>query len=97
MTIRSLLTAIPLMVLGWLSVLVVVALITDEAPAYVVVFPSEGLMRNLADDVAVIDSSQVSVTVTSDSSGFAQSLYRQGARLVLPAGLPGCLPLPAQQ
>ncbi|WP_271950967.1 hypothetical protein [Ruegeria faecimaris] len=96
MTIRSLLTAIPLMVLGWLSVLVVVALITDEAPAYVVVFPSQGLMQNLADDAAVIGTSGISVTVTSESSGFAQSLYRQGARLVLPAGLPGCLPLPAQ-
>ncbi len=94
MTIRSVLIALPLLVLGWLSTLVVVALLTYEAPAYVVLLPQDRLLDGLPEDTAVLAASRLSVTVASDAPGFAKALYSSGARLVLPAGLPGCLPLP---
>ncbi|MCK0141690.1 hypothetical protein [Aliiroseovarius sp. F20344] len=94
MTIRRFLVAIPLMFLGWISVLLAVALVTDEAPAYVVVFPSQSLLGNLASDTSVISRSHFTVSVSSEQSGFAKSLYKKGAWFVLPAGLAGCLPMP---
>lgn len=95
MTIRSLLFALPLLLAGWISVLIAVALVTDEAPAYVVLFPSTQLMQHLPTGSAIIAASQLSITVSSAQPGYAKALYASGARLVLPAGLPGCLPLPA--
>lgn len=94
MTIKAALIALPLLVLGWLSTLAVVALLTDEAPAYVVLLPSQSFLQNLPENIAVMGWSEVSITVASNTDAFAKSLYQSGARLVLPAGLPGCLPLP---
>lgn len=94
MTIRSLLLALPLLFLGWISVLLAVAVLTDEAPAYVVVFPGQKLMGGLPGDAAILAASRFSVTLTSEAPGFARALYASGAWIVLPAGLPGCLPLP---
>ena len=94
MTIKTLLIAIPLMLTAWFATLLVVALLTDDAPAYVVLFPGIGFMANLPSDVAVISASDISVTLASDKVGFAKSLYQQGAWIVLPAGLAGCLPMP---
>ena len=94
MTIRSVLVALPLLFFGWFFTLVAVALLTDEAPAYVVLFPGEDLVRDMHDDVSIISDSQFSVTLTSDRRGLARTLYGNGASIVLPAGLPGCLPLP---
>ncbi|MBW4709952.1 hypothetical protein KX928_19385 [Roseobacter sp. YSTF-M11] len=95
MTIRGLLMAIPALFAGWLSVLVVVGLFTDAAPASVVVFPTDDLLQNLPPDVGIIGRSIISITLVSEQAGFARALYNSGALLVLPAGLPGCLPLPA--
>lgn len=97
MTIRSALLALPLLFLGWLSILLTVAILTDEAPAYVVIFPGNALMRGLPGDSSIIAMSEFSVTLTSDAAGFAKSLYGNGAWVVLPAGLPGCLPMPQVQ
>lgn len=94
MTIRSILIALPLLFLGWFSILVTVALLTDEAPAYVVLFPSDAFLSDLPDGVAIIAASSVSITFTSENRGFARSLYGSGAWIVLPAGLRGCLPMP---
>ncbi len=94
MTIRALISALPLLALGWLATLSAVALITDEAPAYVVLFPSDRFLGALPNGTSVLAASDISVTLTSDQTGFARSLYGQGARLVLPAGLAGCLPMP---
>jgi hypothetical protein len=94
MTIRTIAIAIPVVVLGWLTTLAVVALATDEAPAYVVLFPSDSFVRSLPDRAAIISTSAFSITLRSGETGFARSLYGSGARIVLPAGLRGCLPLP---
>ncbi|WP_298916970.1 hypothetical protein [uncultured Roseobacter sp.] len=94
MTIRTILIALPTLFAGWIAVLVFVGLMTDAAPASVVLFPSQSFLANLPSDVSIIGSSRVSVTLVSDQPKFAGALYGSGAWVVLPAGLPGCLPLP---
>jgi len=86
--------AAPFVLMGWIGVLTVVAFVSDGAPAYVVVFPSQILLENIPESSSILATSIASVTLTSDETGFARSLYRNGAWLVLPAGLPGCLPQP---
>ncbi|NHF72881.1 hypothetical protein [Paracoccus xiamenensis] len=95
MTIRRLVLSLPLMFAGWLAVLVAVGLISDAAPAYVVPLPPGDLIGRLDPDISVMATGDYSVTLTSDQPGVARRLYAAGAWLVLPAGLPGCLPLPA--
>ena len=95
MTIRSILIALPFLFLGWFLTLLLVAVLTDEAPAYVVIFPDKDFVDALSTDVSVVAASSISVTLTSDRRAFARSLYSQGAQIVLPAGLRGCLPLSA--
>ncbi|WGW04695.1 hypothetical protein [Tropicibacter oceani] len=94
MTIRTVLIGVPAMLLGWIVTLVLVALLSDAAPAYAVLFPDGAFLGALPRDVSILASSDFSVTVTSDSPGLAATLYRQGALVVLPAGLRGCLPMP---
>ncbi|MCL6282736.1 hypothetical protein M3P21_04260 [Ruegeria sp. 2012CJ41-6] len=96
MTIRQVLLALPLLVLGWLLTLVAVSLMTDAAPAYVVVLPSSDFVDRLDPDMSVLAAGPVTVTLAAEDPRAAMRLYRAGARLVLPAGLPGCLPLPKQ-
>lgn len=95
MTIRTLSIALPCLIAGWIAVLSIVAFTTDAAPAYVILFPPEGLINALSEETAVLSARQFSITVTSEKPGFAGSLYNMGALVVLPAGLPGCLPLAA--
>ncbi|MBV7407972.1 hypothetical protein [Maritimibacter sp. DP1N21-5] len=94
MTIRRIALGLVAMVAGWVLVLVVVGLVSDAAPAHVVLFPGQGFLAELPDGVAVVDRSPLSVSLRSDPPGPTGPLYRAGALIVLPAGLPGCLPLP---
>ena len=94
MTIRQLLLALPCLVLGWLGVLIAVSFLTDEAPAYVVLLPAKTFATRLDADIAILSVTDSTVTVSASAPHVAQRLYRAGARLVLPAGLSGCLPAP---
>ncbi len=94
MTIKSGLIALPLMFLGWLCTLIIVGLMSDAAPASVVMFPTQVFLQTLPEDSAILSANRFSVTLTSERAGFSRALYQHGAWLVLPAGLPGCLPLP---
>ncbi|WP_298496430.1 hypothetical protein [uncultured Maritimibacter sp.] len=94
MTIRRIVTGLFAMLIGWIGVLVLVGLLSDAAPAHVVLFPSADFIDALPQGVAVVDRSAVSVSLKSDPPGPTGPLYRAGALIVLPAGLPGCLPLP---
>ena len=94
MTIRAVFMAVPVVLMGWIGVLTVVAYVGDGAPAYVVLFPAQNFLENIPESSSILATSIASVTLTSDEAGFARSLYRNGAWLVLPAGLPGCLPQP---
>ncbi len=80
--------------LGWLSVLTGVMLLSDAAPGAIAFFPASDFISNLPEGASVADAGAVWVGVRSDAPGLGVSLYRAGALLVLPAGLPGCLPLP---
>lgn len=90
MTIRSGLATASLFVVGWLSLLGLVTVASDAAPAFVVLFPNAELYRNLSQDTRIVSATEYSVTLTSDEVDFARSLYAKGAMLVLPAGLTGC-------
>ncbi|WP_420395916.1 hypothetical protein [Nioella sp.] len=94
MTIRRLLLVLPLLVASWLLVLTLVMRFSDAAPGAVVLFPPDGFLSRLPTDVSVVAANGVSVTLVSDSPDMARRLYAAGAPWVLPAGLPGCLPLP---
>lgn len=96
MTIRTVLIALPLLALGWLGVLLTVMLVSDAAPAAVVLFPPQDFLDRLPAGTAILAATPASVTLAGNAPDFAKALYRQGARLVLPAGLPGCLPLSAE-
>lgn len=80
--------------IAWLAVIAAIMRFSDAAPGAVVVLPSEGFVAGLPADVAVLSAGPLWYTVRSDMSGLAGVLYDAGALLVLPAGLPGCLPLP---
>ena len=94
MTIRAVFMAIPFILMGWIGVLTMVGFVSDRAPAYVVLFPSQLLLENIPESSSILATSIASITLTSDETGFARALYQSGAWLVLPAGLPGCLPQP---
>jgi len=90
MTIKSGLAAASVCVIGWLSILVLVSMASDAAPAFVVLFPDTELFESLSQQTRILSATQFSVTLTSDELNFARSLYTKGAILVLPAGLTGC-------
>ncbi|MDJ0826941.1 MAG: hypothetical protein QNJ16_15700 [Rhodobacter sp.] len=95
MTIRRLAATLVCVFAGWLAVLSLVVAVSDAAPGAVAVWPSAGFLSRLPEGAAVVGAGPLWVTVRSDLPGLGRTLYRAGARLVLPAGLPGCLPLPA--
>ena len=80
-------------VIGWFAVLAGVMVVTDAAPAALVMFPGTALLNNLPDGVAILSQNAVSVILISEMDGFGAALYRSGAFVVLPAGLLGCAPL----
>ena len=96
MTIRTWLFAIAGVFAGWVATLSAVMLLSDAAPGAIVFLPQEGFIANLPDDAAVVGRGSMWVAVRSDAPGLGRALYRAGGLLVLPAGLPGCLPLPAR-
>jgi hypothetical protein len=78
---------------GWIGLLAAMMLLSDDAPAALVLFPDSALMRDLPPGVSILSRNAFSVTLSGEAGDFAQSLYRAGAKLVLPAGLLGCAPL----
>ncbi len=77
---------------GWIAVLAGAMVLTDAAPAALVMFPDPALLAALPDGVAITGKTAISVTLTSDGMGLTHLLYDAGALLVLPAGLLGCAP-----
>jgi hypothetical protein len=89
---RHWLVTLPMVGLGWIGTLALVMRLGGEAPAALVLFPPEGLVRDLPAGVAVVSAGPVSLTVRGgEAEGLVAALYRLGAPLVLPAGLTGCL------
>ena len=81
---------------SWIAVLSLVMVMTDAAPGAIALFPSKDFVQNLPKNAGVVDAGSFWVGIRSDQPQLGRALYRAGAWLVLPAGLPGCLPLPTQ-
>ena len=96
MTTRQVLLAIPLLGVGWFGTLLVVSFTTDAAPGYVVLFPTPDFYSRLDPDMSILAAGRMSVTLAAKNPRVAARLYGAGAWIVLPAGLPGCLPVPGQ-
>ena len=96
MTIRTWGFALAGVFIGWLATLSAVMVFTDAAPGAIVLLPRDGFVARLPDGAAVVGRGGLWMAVRSDAPGLGWALYRAGGRLVLPAGLPGCLPLPAR-
>jgi len=96
MTIRVWACALLTVLIGWIGLQLVVMRFSDAAPGAIVLFSDDAFIGGLPDDIAVLDIGAYWVAVKADEPRLAARLYNAGAWLVLPAGLPGCLPLPAQ-
>lgn len=94
MTIRALFWAVPLVFSTWIGLLIAVSVLSDAAPAYVVLWPTESFVESLPKGIAILGVNGWSITLSSHQDQFARALYDLGGRVVLPAGLPGCVPLP---
>lgn len=92
MTIKRLLLALPILLIGWIATLAIVMRAGGEAPAAFVPFPSAALMENLPQDIAITGRSPISLTLRSEVADLPARLYQSGAWLVLPAGLEACIP-----
>ena len=80
-------------VTGWVAVLATVMMLSDGAPAALVMFPDAAFLADLPEGIAITGQNAISVTLTSQTPDIARVLYHAGATLVLPAGLLGCAPL----
>lgn len=96
MTIRRWALAMFCVFVGWLITLLAVMVLSDAAPGAIVLWPSEDFVTRLPKGAAVAGGGGVWVAIRSEEPGLGEALYRAGGRLVLPAGLPGCLPLPGE-
>lgn len=92
MIINRILVALPFVGVAWVALMAGVMRFSDAAPAAVVMFPSAELMEALPGDAAILGLSNGVLTLKNRPELTAE-LYAAGARLVLPAGLTGCLPL----
>jgi len=97
MTFKGWMTSLALVLVGWVMVQAMVMRFSDVAPGAVALFPGTDFGASLPRDVAIVDAGWFWITVQSDGPDLARTLYSEGALLVLPAGLPGCLPLPKRQ
>lgn len=95
MTIKRWLAALLAVFAGWLAVLGLVMVLSDSAPGAIVLFPPDTFIERLPDQAAVVGGGAFWVAIRGEGPDLGLKLYRAGGRLVLPAGLPGCLPLPA--
>ena len=77
-----------------IGTLALVMVLSDAAPGAVALFPADDFAARLPDGAAIVGGGAFWVAVRSDRSDLGLGLYRAGGKLVLPAGLPGCLPLP---
>lgn len=92
MTIKRLLLAIPLLLIGWIATLATVMALGGAAPAAFVPFPSNTFIATLPQDITITGRSPISLTLRSETPNLPSRLYRSGAWLVLPAGLEACIP-----
>ncbi len=94
MTIRRWILALLGVFAGWIATLALVMLISDAAPGAIVFLPGADFVESLPVDIAVAGAGSGWIAVRGETAGMGMALYRAGGWFVLPAGMPGCLPLP---
>ena len=94
MTIRSWISSVVVVLIGWISLQLGVMYFTDVAPGAMALFPNEGFISRLPANAGIVEFGDFWITVASDEPALGEKLYAAGALIVLPAGLLGCLPLP---
>ena len=90
MIIKRLLIALPFIGWGWIGILAGVMWVTGQAPAALVILPPADLLDHLPAGTSVVSIGPYSVTLRGGDD-LVTALYQAGAKLVLPAGLTGCL------
>lgn len=93
MTIRSWLLSLVAVLTCWFGLQLAIMRWTDAAPGAVVLFPPTDFISRLPKDIAFVNAGDNWIAVKSDVANLGRSLNAAGAWIVLPAGLPGCLPL----
>ena len=93
---KRIVLALPIVLIAWIAIMAGVMRFSDTAPAAVVPFPRQELLAALPEDAGILGLNRFALTV-ANRAGMARELYDQGAWLVLPAGLTGCLPLTRAQ
>lgn len=94
MTIRTWFLSLATVVAGWFGLQLTVMRFTDAAPGALALFPAADFAAHLPRSIAIVGAGGHWIAVRSDEPNLGKVLYASGAVLVLPAGLPGCLPLP---
>ena len=94
MITKSNILGLVLALIGWVSINVFTMVISPSAPAALILFPSQAFIQSLPHDARILDHSRHSITLEISDSSYG-SLYENGARLVFPAGLTGCVPISA--
>jgi hypothetical protein len=82
-------------VAGWFTILVLITTFSDAAPGAIAIFPGHDFIEHLPEGASIFDFGKYWIGIRSNQPGLGLALYNAGAVLVLPAGLPGCLPLAA--
>ena len=95
-TTKRLVLAIPIVLTAWIAIMAGVMRFSDTVPGAVVPFPGKALLSALPSDTGILGLNRFALTIAS-RPGMARDLYANGAWLVLPAGLTGCLPLTKNQ
>lgn len=93
MTIRTWVLSLAVVLAGWAGLQLLVMRFTDVAPGAVVLFPAENFIARLPTNVAIVGGGPNWIALRSEGQNLGKDLYAAGAWIVLPAGLPGCLPL----
>ena len=89
---RHLLIGLPLLLLGWITVLALVMRLGGPAPAALVILPPEQFLSALPPEVSITSRNALGLTAKG-SPDLVAALYAAGAPLVLPAGLASCIGL----
>ena len=82
-------------VVGWFSTLAGAMLVTEAAPAALVIAPDIRFLGGMPDDIKLLRNGNQVFVLTSESPGYVGRIYEAGAWLVLPALRNGCLDLKA--
>ncbi|WP_368185974.1 hypothetical protein [Aestuariibius sp. HNIBRBA575] len=93
MTIKTWVTSVTFVLVGWITLQLGVMYFSDAAPGAMVLFPDHDFISRLPAQTAIVDMGGFWITLASDEPNLGKNLYSAGALIVLPAGLPGCVPL----